>query len=67
MVSLTSISEKLLRLFKNVSFWRFYFIMGNLYLQDSPESLQVAALALNDGTQDVTSDNLGKQNSSQDL
>lgn len=33
---------------------------GNLYLQDPPERLQVAALALNDGAQDVTSDNLGK-------
>lgn len=28
------------------------------HLQDSPERLQVAALTLNDGTQDVTSDNL---------
>lgn len=40
---------------------------GNLYLQDSPEGLQVAALALNDRTQDMTSDNLGKEKSSQDI
>lgn len=40
---------------------------GDVYLQDPPESLQVAALALDDGAQDVTSDNLDKQKSSQDL
>lgn len=34
---------------------------GNLYLQDSPERLQVAALALDNGTQDMTSDNLANK------
>lgn len=40
---------------------------ATVYLQDSPERLQVAALALNDGAQDMASDNLGKQKSSQDI
>lgn len=37
------------------------------HLQDSPEGLQVAPLALNDGAQDMASDNLAMQKTSQKI
>ncbi len=37
------------------------------HLQDSPERLQVAPLALNDGAQDMASDNLRGTQTSQEI
>lgn len=37
------------------------------HLQDSPERLQVAPLALNDGAEDMASDNLHRQQTSQEI
>lgn len=37
------------------------------HLQDSPERLQVAALTLNDGAEDMASDNLRRQQTSQEI
>ena len=37
------------------------------HLQDSPERLQVTALALNDGAEDMASDNLHRQQNSQEI
>lgn len=37
------------------------------HLQDSPERLQVAPLALNNGAEDMASDNLRRQQTSQEI
>lgn len=37
------------------------------HLQDSPEGLQVAPLALNDGAEDMAPDNLQRQQSGQEI
>lgn len=37
------------------------------HLQDSPERFQVAPLALNDGAEDMASDNLRRQQTSQEI
>lgn len=37
------------------------------HLQDSPQRLQVAPLALNDGAEDMAPDNLRRQQTSQEI